>query len=83
MDSLIMCLEVIEVKTLNLRLVAVALEDKRVLIYKDKHLVDTINTDAPVTATLYGRFGREDNAFVLVTRGKSFQQCRPFSTSNI
>lgn len=69
MDSSVMCLEMIEVKTLNLHLVAVALEDKRVLVYKDKHLVDIIHTDYPVSAMLYGRFGREDNAFVLVMRG--------------
>uniref|UniRef100_A0A6A7G4S6 Bardet-Biedl syndrome 1 protein-like n=1 Tax=Hirondellea gigas TaxID=1518452 RepID=A0A6A7G4S6_9CRUS len=69
MDSLVMCLEIIEVKSLSLRLVAIALNDKRVLIYKDKHLVDTIYTDTSVTAMLYGRFGREDNAFVLIMRG--------------
>ncbi|KAF2361456.1 Bardet-Biedl syndrome 1 N-terminal [Trinorchestia longiramus] len=69
MDSLILCLELIEIKALNLRLVAVALEDRRVLIFKDKHIVDTICTEAPVSAMLYGRFGREDNSFILVMRG--------------
>ncbi|XP_018022222.2 Bardet-Biedl syndrome 1 protein [Hyalella azteca] len=40
-----------------------------VLIFKDKYVVDTIHMEAPVSAMLFGRFGREDNTFILVMKG--------------
>ena len=70
MDSQIMCVELIEIKNLNLRLVAVAVKSNKIFIYKDKHLVDTIYTEEPVSAMLYGRFGREDNVLILVMKGQ-------------
>ena len=58
-------------RTLSLTLVALALADNRVLIYRDKHLVDTIHTEDRVSAMKFGRFGREDNTLVLVLKGES------------
>ncbi|XP_050689408.1 Bardet-Biedl syndrome 1 protein homolog [Eriocheir sinensis] len=65
----VLCLECLEVRTLGLTLVALALNDNRVLIYRDKHLVDTILTEDRVAAMRFGRFGREDNTLVMVMKG--------------
>ncbi|KAK8384168.1 hypothetical protein O3P69_009121 [Scylla paramamosain] len=65
----VLCLECLELRTLSLTLVALALADNRVLIYRDKHLVDTIHTEDRVSAMRFGRFGREDNTLVLVLKG--------------
>ncbi|KAG0729916.1 Bardet-Biedl syndrome 1 [Chionoecetes opilio] len=64
----ILCLECLEVRNLGLSLVAVALADTRVLVYRDKHLVDTLITEDRVSAMKFGRFGREDNTLVMVMK---------------
>lgn len=58
----------IEVEMLGHKLVAVALDNKQVLIYHDKHKVDTIETHEVVNAMKYGKYGRESGTLVLVSR---------------
>ena len=64
-----MCLETLEIRTLGLKLTALGMADNRVLIYRDKHLVDTIHTEDKVSAMKFGRFGREDNTLILIMKG--------------
>ncbi|XP_064095849.1 Bardet-Biedl syndrome 1 protein-like [Macrobrachium nipponense] len=64
-----MCMETLEIRTLGLKLTALGMLDHRVLIYRDKHLVDTIHTEDSVAAMKFGRFGREDNSLILVMKG--------------
>lgn len=66
-----MCMETLEIRTLGLKLTGLGMSDHRVLIYRDKHLVDTIYTEDSVAAMKFGRFGREDNTLILVLKGKS------------
>lgn len=66
----IICMETLEIRTLGLTLTALGMSDNRVMIYRDKHLVDTIYTEDKISALRYGRFGREDNTLVLVMKGK-------------
>lgn len=61
----------VDVEILGLRLIAVALDNKQVVLYHDKHRVDTIETDDVVTAMKFGRFGREECTLVMVTRNGS------------
>ena len=58
----------IEVEMLGHKLVAVALTTKQVLIYHDKHKVDTIDTHEIVNSMKYGKYGRESGTLVLVSR---------------
>lgn len=67
----VMCMETLEIRTLGLKLTGLGMSDHRVLIYRDKHLVDTIYTEDSVAAMKFGRFGREDNTLILVLKGKS------------
>ncbi len=64
----ITCLEAIDVEILGLRLVAVALENKEVHLYLDKNKVDILQLEDVIVAMKYGRFGREDNTLVMVSR---------------
>ena len=52
----------------GLRLIAVALDNKQIHVYQDRHRVDILDTDDTVVAMKYGRFGREDNTLVMVSR---------------
>ncbi|XP_071535409.1 BBSome complex member BBS1 [Panulirus ornatus] len=63
------CMETLEIRTLGLTLTALGMADHRVMIYRDKHLVDTIHTEDKISAMKFGRFGREDNTLVLVMKG--------------
>lgn len=63
-------METLEIRTLGLILTALGMADNRVMIYRDKHLVDTIYTEDKISALKFGRFGREDNTLVLVMKGK-------------
>ncbi|KAK4326344.1 hypothetical protein Pmani_003138 [Petrolisthes manimaculis] len=67
----VLCIESLEIRTLGLTLTALGLADRRVLVYRDKHLVDTIHTQDNVTAIKFGRFGREDNTLVMIMKGGS------------
>ncbi|EDO40876.1 predicted protein [Nematostella vectensis] len=52
--------------------VMVALTNGEVRLYKDKFLVNTLQMQDTVTAIRFGRFGREDSALILITRGGGF-----------
>lgn len=64
----IICMESLEIRTLGLVLTALGMADNRVMIYRDKHLVDTIYTEDKISALKFGRFGREDNTLVMVMK---------------
>ena len=53
---------------IGIKAVIVALESGDVHIYRDRFLVDVIRLDVPATCALFGRFGREENALVLISR---------------
>ncbi|XP_045616559.1 BBSome complex member BBS1 isoform X1 [Procambarus clarkii] len=69
LPAAITCVETLEIRTLGLTLTALGMADNRVMIYRDKHLVDTIHTEDRISAMKFGRFGREDNTLVLVMKG--------------
>ena len=52
----------------GLRLIAVALDNRQIHLYQDRHRVDILETDDTVVAMKYGRFGREDSTLVMVSR---------------
>ena len=58
----------IDIEMQSQRLVEVAVTSKQVLIYQDKHKVDTIETNDVINAMKYGRYGRESGTLVLVSR---------------
>ena len=64
----ITALEAMDVEHLAVKPVAVALEDNQVVIYLDKHKVDTIKTPEVVHAMRYGKYGRESGTLVMVSR---------------
>ncbi|XP_071962650.1 BBSome complex member BBS1-like [Antedon mediterranea] len=49
--------------------VLVGLTNNQLQIYREKYLINTINTEATVTGVQFGRFGREDNTLIMVTKG--------------
>ncbi|KAL3873186.1 hypothetical protein ACJMK2_036333 [Sinanodonta woodiana] len=62
-------IEVLDYKNKGLKAVLVALSNCEVHIYKEKYLVDIIKTDSVVTGMRFGRFGREEGALIMTTRG--------------
>lgn len=68
LNHAIVAMQSITIKSLGLELVAVCCQDANIYMYKEKEVVDVIDTGDPVTAIRYGRLGREDNALVYVTR---------------
>ncbi|XP_015781320.1 Bardet-Biedl syndrome 1 protein-like isoform X2 [Tetranychus urticae] len=70
-QSGITCLTAIEVEILGLTLIAVALESRTVVFYNGKSKVDTIETENVITSMKFGRYGREDNTLVMVSRSGS------------
>ena len=69
LPSTVLSMETLEIKTLGLELTALGMSDNRVLIYQDKHLVDAIATEDGVAGLRFGRFGREDNTLIIITKG--------------
>ncbi|XP_063002274.1 Bardet-Biedl syndrome 1 protein isoform X2 [Elgaria multicarinata webbii] len=49
--------------------VLVALANREVHMYRDKNLVNVIQTQDVVTSICFGRYGREDNTLVMTTKG--------------
>ena len=64
----ITALAALDIETLNLSLVAVALENRQIHFYNNKILADIIETDDVITSIKYGRYGREDNTLIMVSR---------------
>ncbi|XP_064623947.1 Bardet-Biedl syndrome 1 protein homolog isoform X2 [Lineus longissimus] len=62
-------MELMDYKSKGLKAVMVALSNCEVLIYKDKYLVNTMKTEDIVTGMQFGKFGREDGALIMTTRG--------------
>ncbi|KAG7165240.1 Bardet-Biedl syndrome 1-like [Homarus americanus] len=57
LPAAIICMETLEIRTLGLTLTALGMADHRVMIYRDKHLVDTIYTEDQISAMKFGRGG--------------------------
>ncbi|RWS29918.1 Bardet-Biedl syndrome 1 protein-like protein [Leptotrombidium deliense] len=64
----ITALAALDIDILGVRLIAVALENQQIHIYNDKNKVDVIEIEDVVTSIKFGRYGREDNTLVMVTR---------------
>lgn len=64
----ITALTAIDIEILGLRLIGVALENNQVNFYHDRNKVDTIETEDIITSMKFGRYGREDNTLVMVSR---------------
>ncbi len=64
----ITAIEAVDVERQGLRLIAVALDNRQIHIYQDRHKVDIIETDDTVIAMKFGHFGREENTLVMVSR---------------
>eukprot|EP00795_Rhopilema_esculentum_P002976 gene2976-1230_t len=56
-------------KARGLKAVMVALQNGEVRIYKDKYLVNMFTAEDVIVGIQFGRFGREDNALVMTTKG--------------
>eukprot|EP00794_Sanderia_malayensis_P020242 gene20242-22224_t len=56
-------------KARGYKAVMVALQNGEVRIYKDKYLVNLFRAEDVVTGMQFGRFGREDGALVMTTKG--------------
>ena len=56
-------------KVKGLKAVLLGLKNCEVRLYKERFLLSTVQVEGPVTAMQFGRFGREDNSLILVTRG--------------
>ncbi|KXJ22583.1 Bardet-Biedl syndrome 1 protein [Exaiptasia diaphana] len=67
LPSNIVTMALMDYKARSFKGVFVSLNNGETRIYKDKFLVNTIQTPDPVTAIRFGRFGREDSALILVT----------------
>jgi len=56
-------------KARGFKAVMVALQNGEVRIYRDKYLVNMFKAEDVVVAMRFGRFGREDGALVMATKG--------------
>eukprot|EP00698_Gefionella_okellyi_P003862 TRINITY_DN13580_c0_g1_i1.p1 TRINITY_DN13580_c0_g1~~TRINITY_DN13580_c0_g1_i1.p1 ORF type:complete len:572 (-),score=130.88 TRINITY_DN13580_c0_g1_i1:93-1808(-) len=65
----ICALEVLHSKARGVAAVAVALENKEIRVYNGKQLISLTKTDDVVNGLVFGRYGREDHALVMSTRG--------------
>ncbi|XP_066466343.1 Bardet-Biedl syndrome 1 protein isoform X2 [Tiliqua scincoides] len=62
-------LSLMDQKSRGFQAVLVALANVEVHVYRDKNLVDIIQTQDVVTSICFGRYGREDNTLVMTTKG--------------
>ena len=65
-----MTMEIMDHKQRSFKAVIVALANCEVRIFRDKYLVNTIQTRDIVTGMRYGRFGREDSTLIMTTKGE-------------
>lgn len=69
LPSAIHCMTLVAVTAQRMtKAVAVALANLEVRIYNEKHLVSVFSVKSPVTGMVFGRYGREDNTFITITR---------------
>ena len=69
LPSNITTMSLMDHKARGFKAVMVALDNGEVRIYNEKYLVNTLKMPEPVTAMKFGRFGREDSALILITKG--------------
>ncbi|XP_066279675.1 Bardet-Biedl syndrome 1 protein-like isoform X2 [Branchiostoma lanceolatum] len=65
----VMTMEMMDYKSRGFKAIMVALDNCEVHVYNEKYLVNTIKTEDIVTGMKFGRFGREDGALVMTTKG--------------
>ncbi len=56
-------------KSANVNALLVALGNKEVRLYNEKHLIVTLNLSDVTTAMRFGRFGREDRTLCMISHG--------------
>lgn len=61
-------MEAIFLERQGLHIIAVALANKKVMFYNDRKCVDILHMHDIVVAMKFGRFGREDNTLVMVSK---------------
>ncbi|KAJ7307401.1 hypothetical protein JRQ81_009417 [Phrynocephalus forsythii] len=59
----------LEEKFQSVQAVMVALANMEVHVYRDKNLVNVIQTQDVVSGICFGRYGREDNTLIMTTKG--------------
>ncbi|XP_063083640.1 Bardet-Biedl syndrome 1 protein isoform X2 [Cavia porcellus] len=69
MPATILTMNLLEQHSRSLQAVMVALANQEVRIYRDKALLNVIRTPDTVTSLCFGRYGREDNTLIMITRG--------------
>lgn len=68
MEGNITAMVTVEIRHMGLTLIAVATNQLQVVLFSDKYRVDSFSVDEAVTAMKFGRFGREENCLILVTK---------------
>eukprot|EP00093_Oithona_nana_P004818 04818.XXX_23556_31986_1 [CDS] Oithona nana genome sequencing. len=63
----IKCVEPVDIPSRSVQLTAVALENRQIILFNDKHVVDCFLVNDIVSAMKFGRFGREESALVMIT----------------
>ncbi|UXI22696.1 lysine-specific demethylase 8 [Sarcoptes scabiei] len=69
--SKITVMEEIALERQGLNLLAVALTNKTIRFYNDRKCVDVLSINDIVVAMKFGRYGREDNTLVMITKNGS------------
>jgi Bardet-Biedl syndrome 1 protein len=65
----IVSMQKLEVQSARMsRCLLVALHNGELRVYNEKNLVTVHNTSAPVSGIWFGRYGREDNTLITVTK---------------
>ncbi|XP_062501221.1 Bardet-Biedl syndrome 1 protein-like [Corticium candelabrum] len=65
----ITALELMQHEARGFKAIMVALKNRDVHLYKDKYLVNVLKCEDVVNAMKFGRFGREDGALIMTTKG--------------
>ncbi|XP_074595075.1 Bardet-Biedl syndrome 1 [Brevipalpus obovatus] len=64
----ITCIAAFDIEIQGITLIAVAVDGGKIFLHNGKVKVDTIETDDVITSMKFGRYGREDNTLVMVSR---------------
>lgn len=74
MPASIQCMETLEiVRARTVKCLIVSLANGELRVYNEKHLISVYNMSDTVHGLSFGRFGREDNALAVTTKGGTLQ----------
>ncbi|XP_059574461.1 Bardet-Biedl syndrome 1 protein [Alligator mississippiensis] len=65
----LLTMALLEQKSRGFQAVLAALSNQEVHVYRDKALLDVIQTPDVVTGLIFGRYGREDSTLLMTTKG--------------